>query len=410
MYRAVQYGDVSGRCHIRVNKPQWEMEASMSRTAPQQGQAAHAERDAFDHALAPCYSELLQAAQREVRHRLALDQFAPDDPTPEQLLDMALKQAWRERRRLSPALGIKALALAAIFRTGQALGAREAARRRRTTELLPEEVEPDPLYQEDEDEFWQSHELDYPRDTEVFSGVVDRARDDAANEDEFVGRLAPREREVLLMHEVHGVALREVALALAILPAEAEQVLASARRRLRAAGKMVNARPELRSRSSSTAGTKTRAETSLQSKAARREMGDTIPALSISPEKVCFIVVKAREFNVKDVLTNEDDASNAADDGMVEVLEDHPDDPVVQELTSFIAAMNEDEQVDLVTLAWLGRGDGDPGDWNELRAEAARAHGRTARYLLGMPLLSDYLEEALAHFNLSCDDFERDRL
>jgi hypothetical protein len=139
-------------------------------------------------------------------------------------------------------------------------------------------------------------------------------------------------------------------------------------------------------------------------------MADTIPALSISPEKVCFIVVKAREFNVKDVLTNEDDASNAADDGMVEVLEDHPDDPVVQELTSFIAAMNEDEQVDLVTLAWLGRGDGDPGDWNELRAEAARAHGRTARYLLGMPLLSDYLEEALAHFNLSCDDFERDRL
>jgi hypothetical protein len=46
-----------------------------------------------------------------------------------------------------------------------------------------------------------------------------------------------------------------------------------------------------------------------------------------------------------------------------------------------------------------------------LRAEAARAHnGRTARYLLGMPLLPDYLEEALAQFNLSCADFERDRL
>ena len=209
----------------------------MSRTAPLGGQAAHAAREAFDHALAPCYPELLQAAQREVRHRLTLGQFAPDNPTSEQLLDMALQRAWRERRRLSPALGIKALALASMFRTAEALGARAAERSRTMTELLPEEVEPDPLYQEDEDEFWQSHELDYPRDTEVFSGVVDRARDDAANEDEFVGRLAPREREVLLMHEVHGVALREVALALAILPAEAEQVLASARRRLRAAGK-----------------------------------------------------------------------------------------------------------------------------------------------------------------------------
>jgi uncharacterized protein DUF3775 len=90
-------------------------------------------------------------------------------------------------------------------------------------------------------------------------------------------------------------------------------------------------------------------------------MADTIPTLSISAEKVCFIVVKAREFDVKDVLTDEDDGSNAADDGMMEVLEDHPDDPVVQELPSFIAVMNEDEQIDLVTLAWLGRGDGDPG-------------------------------------------------
>jgi hypothetical protein len=140
-------------------------------------------------------------------------------------------------------------------------------------------------------------------------------------------------------------------------------------------------------------------------------MADTTPTLSISTEKVCFIVVKAREFDVKDVLTDPDDGSNATDDGMVEVLEDHPDDPVVQEITSFIAAMSEDEQVDLVTLAWLGRGDGDPDDWDGLRAEAARAHNRrTARYLLGMPLLPDYLEEALAQFNLSCADFERDRL
>ena len=112
-------------------------------------------------------------------------------------------------------------------------------------------------------------------------------------------------------------------------------------------------------------------------------MADTVPTLSISLAKVCLIVVKAREFDVKDVLTNEDDGSNAADDGMVEVLEDHPDDPVVEELTSFIAAMNEDEQIDLVTLAWLGRGDGDPADWNELRAEAARAHNKRTAPLRG---------------------------
>src|SRR5258707_9891252 len=115
-------------------------------------------------------------------------------------------------------------------------------------------------------------------------------------------------------------------------------------------------------------------------------MGDAIPALSISTEKVCFVVVKTREFDVKDVATTSDDGSNPTDDRMIEVLEDRPDDPVVQELVSFIEAMSEDEQVDLVTLVRLGRGDGAVDEWGELRAEAARAYNRrTASYLLGMP-------------------------
>lgn len=131
------------------------------------------------------------------------------------------------------------------------------------------------------------------------------------------------------------------------------------------------------------------------------------PDLSIATEKVCFIVVKAREFDVKDVVTDPDDASNASDDNMISVLEDHGDDPVASELRGFIDALDEDEQTDLVALAWLGRGDGTIDDWRELRAEAARAHNkRTASYLLGMPLLADHLEEALAQLGRSCDDFE----
>ncbi len=80
---------------------------------------------------------------------------------------------------------------------------------------------------------------------------------------------------------------------------------------------------------------------------------------------------------------------------------------MLSELLAFISALSEDEQIDLVTLAWLGRGDGAFGEWAELRAEAARAHNeRTTRYLLGLPLLSDYLEEALSQFRRSCEDYE----
>jgi hypothetical protein len=127
--------------------------------------------------------------------------------------------------------------------------------------------------------------------------------------------------------------------------------------------------------------------------------------LSISAEKLCYIIEKAREFDVKDVVTDPDDASNASDDAMISVLEDHKDDPVVQEITAAIFAMSEDEQIDLVALTWLGRGDGSIDDWAELRAEAARAHNkRTASYLLGIPLLADYLEEGISQFGISCDD------
>ena len=141
-------------------------------------------------------------------------------------------------------------------------------------------------------------------------------------------------------------------------------------------------------------------------------MADAIPTLSISTEKICFVVVKAREFDVKDADTSSgDDGSDPADDRMVEVLEDRPDDPVDQELVAFIEPMSEDEQVDLVTLTWLGRGDGTLEEWDELRAEATRVHNRrTASYLLGIPLLPDYLEEALAEFGRSCEEVEKDHL
>jgi hypothetical protein len=135
------------------------------------------------------------------------------------------------------------------------------------------------------------------------------------------------------------------------------------------------------------------------------------PTLSISTDKVCFVVVKARQFDVKDVLTDPGDSSNATDDAMSAVLEDHGNDPVVRELVAAISALSVDEKIDLVTLTWLGRGDGTVADWPALRAEAARIHNnRTAHYLLGMPMLADYLEEGLSQIGRSCAEFESGHL
>src|SRR5271166_4639680 len=133
--------------------------------------------------------------------------------------------------------------------------------------------------------------------------------------------------------------------------------------------------------------------------------------LAISPEEVCFIIVKAREFDAKDEVSEPDPGSNPSDDMDVAVLEDHDDDPVFEELTSFIDGLSEDEQIDLVTLAWLGREDYTASDWQAVREDAARAHNdRTAAYLLGIPLLGDFLEEALSMLGYSCAEFEIGRL
>lgn len=130
----------------------------------------------------------------------------------------------------------------------------------------------------------------------------------------------------------------------------------------------------------------------------------TVPALTISPEKVCYVIMKAREFEVQDVASDGDDV---ADESSWSALDARRDDPTYRELKAFIRSLNQDEQVDLVALTWLGRGDGSIEDWEDLRAEAARAHNkRTADYLLAKPLLPDHLEDALDQFGCSCDDYD----
>ena len=130
-----------------------------------------------------------------------------------------------------------------------------------------------------------------------------------------------------------------------------------------------------------------------------------IPNLSISPEKVFFIIAKARQFDIK--ATEADSASDSSDDAMGYMPEDHSNDTDRSELSGFIRGLNEDEQIDLVALTWLGRGDGNLDTWRDLRREASRAHNnRTGSYLIGTPMVADYLEEALSQFGKSLEDFE----
>jgi hypothetical protein len=96
---------------------------------------------------------------------------------------------------------------------------------------------------------------------------------------------------------------------------------------------------------------------------------------------------------------------------MIAILESHADNPVAQEIRSFVEALNDDERADLLALLRLGRGDGAMDEWEGLRNEAEREHmPHVVPYLLGQPLVGDYLEKGLSQFGFSCAEFEIDRL
>ena len=126
--------------------------------------------------------------------------------------------------------------------------------------------------------------------------------------------------------------------------------------------------------------------------------------LEISPAKVGFVIVKSREIAAK--VAAWDDGSTSDHDAE-SILESFSDDATQDELMGFIRDLNEDEQASLVALAWIGRGSFGPEELDEALATArAERTNRTDEYLLGMPLLPDYLEEALDRLGYSVEDAE----
>ena len=126
--------------------------------------------------------------------------------------------------------------------------------------------------------------------------------------------------------------------------------------------------------------------------------------LAIDPDTVRLFVLKAKAISA--ALNSDyeaggeheielDDQSRDAHqhDGLAEEEEE---DLTESELRALIEDLNVDEAADLIAIMWIGRGDFEASEWSEAVAEARlRGNKRTSTYLLGMPMLGDWLEEGL---------------
>lgn len=131
-----------------------------------------------------------------------------------------------------------------------------------------------------------------------------------------------------------------------------------------------------------------------------------MPNLTISYDSAFSILLKARQFGAKVTGTDPDSGSNPTDDSSVDALEFGPDDDTRHELISAISDLNDDEQLDLIGLVFLGRGDFTLDEWDEARTAAGDVgRAQIQDFITGIPLVSDYLEEGLSQFKLTIEDF-----
>ena len=131
----------------------------------------------------------------------------------------------------------------------------------------------------------------------------------------------------------------------------------------------------------------------------------------VDVDKIAFIIAKSREFESQDAvheevevegLTENDIQDETFQETLTVVADEENDDATFDEVKAWIRSINDDDQCQIVALAWIGRGDFMSDDWDEAVKAATDGHNdRTAEYLLGMPLLPDYLAEGLSQFGLA---------
>ncbi len=80
-------------------------------------------------------------------------------------------------------------------------------------------------------------------------------------------------------------------------------------------------------------------------------------------------------------------------------------------MRSYIADLNSDEQASLVAVMWIGRDTFTSDDLEEaIETAKVEASAPTEDYLLGVPMLADFLESGLEALGFDADDLVEDHM
>jgi hypothetical protein len=128
--------------------------------------------------------------------------------------------------------------------------------------------------------------------------------------------------------------------------------------------------------------------------------------LDINAERLSLIITLAREYD-EDLPSDddEDDENHVGEAIDEELVEEHEYDLAYQELKGALESLSRDEQNCVVALVWLGRGTYDQDEFEDALSEASELDAaRIPDYLIGTPLLPEYLEEGMTKMGLELEE------
>lgn len=130
-----------------------------------------------------------------------------------------------------------------------------------------------------------------------------------------------------------------------------------------------------------------------------------MPTLDLNSDIVCAIIEKAREFQAQEGVVIPDLSEEYSEEDYLQILARHKNDLTYQELVMAIDDLEPDQQMSLVALLYLGRGDFSLLEWEDALAAAEEGWTtHTAKYLLAKPHVADYLENGLEQLGYRCQE------
>lgn len=132
------------------------------------------------------------------------------------------------------------------------------------------------------------------------------------------------------------------------------------------------------------------------------ETGPIVDNLGLYNHTLAAIILKAKTFGAMVPESDPVEASNSSDDREIDILEDQSDNSSRETLEQAINGLTSEQQASLVALTWIGRGDFEPEEWEDVLQRAKeRKDISTSHYLSSTPLFGDHLENGIAALGIN---------